>query len=58
MARLRYDALHRDIRTGKRVHDLALPQPGSVVLEGDQVVRFIMAETAQAVGIGEFSQIA
>jgi hypothetical protein len=54
---LRNDALDRDIRSRKRVHHLALSQAGSVILEGDEVVRFIMAETAQAVGIGEFSQV-
>jgi len=56
-ARLRDDALDRDIRSGKRVNDLTLAQAGSVVLKGDQVVRLIMAETAQAVGIGEFRQV-
>jgi hypothetical protein len=52
------DALDRDIRSGERVHHLTLPQAGGVVLEGDQVVRFVMAETAQPVGIGEFRQVA
>jgi len=56
-AGLRDDALNSDIRAGKRVHHLALTQAGSVVLEGDEVVRFIMAETAQAVGVGEFRQV-
>jgi hypothetical protein len=57
-ARLRDDAGDRDIRSGQRVYHLALTQAGSVVLEGDEVVRFIVAEAAQAVGIGEFRQVA
>ncbi len=56
-AGLRNDALDCNIRSGQRVHHLTLPQSGSVVLEGDQVMRFIMAETAQAVGVGEFGQV-
>jgi hypothetical protein len=51
------DALDRDIRSAQRVHDLALTQSRSVVLEGDRVMRFIMAEATQAVSVGEFSQI-
>jgi len=52
------DAGNRDIRSRKRVHHLALPQPGSVVLEGNQVVRFIMAEAAQPISIGKLSEVA
>jgi len=57
LAGLRNDALNRDIRSGKRVHHLTLTQARSVVLEGDQVVHFIMTEAAQAVGIGEFREV-
>jgi hypothetical protein len=56
-AGLRNDAGDGDVGAGQRVDDLALAQARGVVLEGDGVGAFIMAEAAQAVSVGEFAEV-
>src|SRR5450755_1711014 len=56
-AGLRDDAGDGDVGAGQSVDDLALTQARGVVLESNLVGVFIMAEAAQAVGVGEFAEV-
>jgi hypothetical protein len=54
---LRDDAGDGDVGAAKGVDDLALAQARGVVFEGELVFAGVDAEAAQAVGVGEFSQV-
>jgi len=57
-AGLRNDVRYGDIGSSESGDDLALAQARSVVLKGDLIFGFVVAETAQAVNVGEFAEVA
>lgn len=47
-----------DFGLAEGVGHLCFAQPGSVVFEGELLFRVVQAKAAQAVGVGEFAELA